>query len=95
MLFDAIFGWAPTPDDVSYDGHEFKGWCRDKEGNGKIYLDEDIVLWEETTTLYAQWTPIVSPESVTLHRNLSKEDHYTVAWEKKKCRGQERISTSI
>ncbi|WP_418706692.1 InlB B-repeat-containing protein [Anaerotruncus massiliensis (ex Liu et al. 2021)] len=82
MLFDAIFGWAPTPDDVSYDGHEFKGWCRDKEGNGKIYLDEDIVLWEETTTLYAQWTPIVSPESVTLHRNLSKEDHYTVAWEK-------------
>lgn len=53
-----------------------------QRGNGKIYLDEDIVLWEETTTLYAQWTPIVSPESVTLHRNLSKEDHYTVAWGK-------------
>ena len=77
---DAVLAWGDMVWCVR-DGYQFTGWCRDKEGNGKIYLDEDIVLWEETTTLYAQWTPIVSPESVTLHRNLSKNDDCTVVWD--------------
>lgn len=45
-----------------YPGYKFIGWCRQSDGSGEIYTDQQLVTnltseKGEVVTLYAQWTP--------------------------------------
>ena len=40
---------------VGKEGDEFTGWNTKADGSGDSYTDDDVVCFENDTTLYAQW----------------------------------------
>ncbi|PTW90893.1 putative repeat protein (TIGR02543 family) [Microbacteriaceae bacterium MWH-Ta3] len=49
---------ALTPNSFSRAGYSFAGWNTAMDGSGTPYADGDTYGFTESTTLYAQWTPL-------------------------------------
>jgi uncharacterized repeat protein (TIGR02543 family) len=43
-------------------GYSFAGWTTAANGSGTAYADKASYLFNASVTLYAQWTPQISPQ---------------------------------
>ena len=68
---DQIAGQATNlnANQITRSGYTFSGWNTAANGTGYSYLDQSVYSFAQDATLYAQWTLIIVPHSVSFYGN--------------------------